>query len=118
MLSALRGGQRRIAMSYEVDVGGLGPMTVGEGAANQVTVGLVWPGEIAAFQWYRLSLSINPDAEQNPPGTSLRVVGERYGIQGDGQQFTEFTILNDGNPDSPFPAATFTLNVMSTPSHQ
>ena len=105
-------------MNYEVDVGGLGPMTIGEGAANQVTVGLVWPEEITSFQWYRLSLSINPDAEQNPTGTSLRIVGERYGIEGDGQQFTEFTILNEGNPDNPSPAATFTLNVMSTPRHQ
>src|SRR6516165_9675690 len=89
---------RRFTMSYEVDVGGLGPITVGEGEANQVTVGLVWPSEIASFQWPRLSPSIHCDAEQNPPGTRLRIVGERYGIQGDGQQFTEFTILNDRNP--------------------
>jgi hypothetical protein len=104
-------------MSYEVDVGGLGPITVGEGEANQVTVGLVWPSEIASFQWPRLSPSIHCDAEQNPPGTRLRIVGERYGIQGDGQQFTEFTILNDRNPSGPFPAATFTLSLMVMPRH-
>jgi hypothetical protein len=105
-------------MSYEVDVGGLGPLTVAEGQANMVTAGLVWPGEIAPFQWFRLSISINPSPEENPPGTSLRIVSERFGIQGDGQQFTEFTIVNDSSPGSPFMAAVCTLNIISTPSHQ
>ena len=78
-------------MSYEVDVGGLGPMTIMEDdpqhpGANDVAVGLVWPNEIAPFQWFRLSLSLNPNTNQNPPGTRLRVISESFGIQGDGQQ--------------------------------
>ena len=103
-------------MSYEVDVGRVGPITIGEG--QQMAVGLVWPGEIAPSQWYRMAISINPSPEENPPGTSLVIVSERFGIQGDGQQFTEFTVLNNGNTGSPFMAAVFTLNVISTPSHQ
>jgi hypothetical protein len=110
-------------MSYEVDVGGLGPITIAvddpnNPGQNDLTVGLVWPGEIASFQWYRLSLSLNPSAEQNPPGTLLKIISEFYGIQGDGQQFTTFTVRNLSNTDSPFQASVFTLNVVSTPSHQ
>jgi|SRR5262249_42829097 len=109
-------------MSFEVDTGGVGPTTIIEDdpnnpGANDATIGLVWPGEIASFQWYRLSLSINPSAEENPPGTVLRVMAERYGIQGDGQQFTEFTLRNESST-GPFGAAVITLNVVSTPSHQ
>lgn len=109
-------------MSYEVDTGGYGPVTIlqddpNNPGGNDVTLGLVWPGEIASFQWYRLSLSINPSREENPPGTVLSVIGERFGIQGDGQQYTEFTVRNESSTGSPFQASVFTLNVVSTPSH-
>jgi len=109
-------------MSYEVDTSGVGPMTITEDdpnnpGANDVTVGLVWPGEIASYQWFRLSLSLNPSTDQNPPGTRLRVISESFGIQGDGQQFTDLTLRNETS-GSPFGASVFTLNVVSTPSHQ
>ncbi len=108
-------------MQYRVDTGGNGPITIGPGAANQITVGLVWAQEIAAYQWYRLSMSLNPSAEENPPGTSLSIVSEIYGIQGDGQQATWFTIVNNtdySTVNSAFDTAAFTLNVVSTPGRQ
>lgn len=100
----------------EGEAGLVGPFTVSEG--QPVTHGAVWPGEIGSGQWYRLAISLNPSSEQNPPGTSLQIVSERIGIQNDGQQFVEMTVLNNGNTGGPFFTAVYTLNVMSTPSHQ
>jgi len=108
-------------MQYKVDTSGVGPLTISAGATNQVTVGLVWPGDIAFNQWYRLSLCLAPSAEENPPGTSLQIVSEIYGIQGDGQQATWLTVVNNTDysvVNSAFNSAVFTLNVLSTPGHQ
>jgi len=103
-------------MGFEVDVGGIGPFTITEGSS--LTKGLVWPGEVAPLQWFRLGISLQPSAEENPPGTSLVLASERIGVQGDGQTFAEMTILNNGNTGGPFMAATYSLNVLSSPSHQ
>lgn len=117
-------------MSYEVDVGGLG-LSIGPPTDPPITFGLVWPGEIAPHQWYRLSIAIDPGSRPdlpadppiytNPPGTLLTVISEQYGVQDDGQQFTQLTVRNDSVYDVPRGSqvtVTFTVNAISSPSHQ
>jgi hypothetical protein len=116
-------------MSYEVDTGGV-DMSIASALGTKLTMGLKWPGDIGPHQWYRLSLSIDPGSSPalpgdppiytNPAGTFLTIVSEGYGINTDGEQYTQFTIRNDSlfevPQDSEVEPVTFTMNVVSTPS--
>jgi hypothetical protein len=116
-------------VSYEVDVSGWGYSIGATKASNPVTVGLVWPSDIAPYQWYRLSIAIDPPYSGlpgDPPnstntgGTLLTIIGEQFGIQEDNQQYSQLTIRNDTDYSKlpgTYPVVTFTLNVVSTPSH-
>jgi len=116
-------------VGYAVDVSGISTSIGGPGSV--VTMGLVWNQEIGQDQWYRISIALNtpefdggPGAGEyyvNPPGTQLTVLSEQFGIQGDGQQYTQLTLRNDSNyqvHESATVAVIFTLNVVSTPSRQ
>jgi hypothetical protein len=88
---------------------------------------LKWPGDIGPLQWYRISLALEPQNPRipgdeiytNPSGTLLTVTSEQYGIDENGEQFTQFTIRNDSNYVVPAGSSVtflFTVNVLSSPS--
>lgn len=94
-------------MSYEVDVVGVGEGTWAPGAS--VGFGIYWPGEIAPHQWYRLAPQLDAN---NSPETSVLIQSEGVYIDGNGTQNAWMGILNNGAN-----YATFTINILSTPSH-
>lgn len=118
-------------MSYEVDVIGHGVTMPGTRPA--VGFNISWSGEIDAFQWYRISLALDPPGGPhgpgdpplytNPPGTLLTIQSEGYGIQQNGlqeQQYARFLIVNQSTFQRIPPAqvtVSFTVNIISTPSH-
>jgi hypothetical protein len=99
--------------------------------SDVVTMGLVWDQEIGQDQWYRISIALDTPSFDggpgegeyyvNPPGTQLTILSEQFGIQDDGQQYTQLTIRNDSNyqvPESATVAVIFSLNVASTFSRE
>jgi hypothetical protein len=116
-------------VGYEVDVGGISTSIGDPGAV--VTMGLVWDQEIGQAQWYRISIALDtPEFDGgpgegeyyvNPPGTQLTILSEQFGIQDDGQQYTQLTLRNDSDyqvRESAKVSVIFTLNAVSTPSRQ
>ncbi len=114
-------------MSYEVDVSG-NDVTFSRGFDEIFTT--TWPNEIAPNQWFRLAIALDPSQGPalpgdppyyiNPPGTLLTVVAEKFGVDGNGNQFTQIEVRDDTTFDVPnaIVVLSFTINVISTPSHQ
>jgi len=103
-------------MSFEVDVAGVGGFTLGAGFTFTTPIEIFWTGEIAPGQWFRLAPQLDVD---NSINTSLQITYEGVLVDGNGTPNATINLLNDSALDNNGngPTASFTINVISTPSH-